>query len=720
MQTPIKLTAMTLRGIGSYFHGARLEIRPITILCGKNGSGKSTWFKALNLLVDAHRSGRLPFHFSSDSGDSADIRDTNARVFLTHHTDEELDRYARNPEVIAFGNLGTIGLEFEVAEDLDLQNASNIKADSCFVPQSFLWHGQARKGTRIRLRFTDPTIVDGDSPPPHLVLETELQLNGEHLIRWTRPYPQLNPNSNAWQYGTTKLTCSQSFLPGMREDSGTMIEIDSNVGRSGLNEEVIDNIGDADPRQILELQAIRRIGQLLDMFFSGYFYISAIRLPHTSDDLEEATESEASSFGQSVFGARHVGVQGANAWLLEDRFASHAVRPCFSFSKTGCRAYTGDEIVTHKALVPKLLNKMREEPVAGSGDCWQHLFKLLPADCKEKLRSIGRDTSDIDNIAKNIAAAFNFVLENRALLQNARWPYIDPEVSYLLEKNVESLTVDELRQRNRKLIDTNIDEIAGYLEWNEELKRMVKIESEEANRYAKACHKRAVSDFGYLFEGYVSFWLEKLTGAIVKCNFPSRGAMSLAEIWNPGSIFLNGFVTEENTAKVTRDEDNARRIGSPFFGYNAQPPRQMSSGFHQLAPIIVQIGLMQRNEVVAIENPEVHLHPSLQLETAEYFLNQAQSGRNILLETHSDLIIRRVMRAILDETIAQKDVRIYFASARQDKEFLTNSSLELLRTNAQGQIDNWPEGFMDDDMKENQRLMHIMYGTPYKDEEEWQ
>jgi len=44
MNAKLALRAITLRGIGSYLHGARLDIRPLMILCGTNGSGKSTWF----------------------------------------------------------------------------------------------------------------------------------------------------------------------------------------------------------------------------------------------------------------------------------------------------------------------------------------------------------------------------------------------------------------------------------------------------------------------------------------------------------------------------------------------------------------------------------------------------------------------------------------------------------------------------------------------------
>ena len=70
------LDAMTLRGLGPYLEGTRLEVRPLTILCGKNGSGKSTWLKMLNLLQRSQLRGLLPFAFD---------RDESVLPGLTHH-----------------------------------------------------------------------------------------------------------------------------------------------------------------------------------------------------------------------------------------------------------------------------------------------------------------------------------------------------------------------------------------------------------------------------------------------------------------------------------------------------------------------------------------------------------------------------------------------------------------------------------------------------------
>jgi AAA15 family ATPase/GTPase len=61
------LNAITLRGVGSYLYGQRLDLRPLTIICGENGSGKSTWFKALNLLKNSIHQPAFPFVFTQDA-----------------------------------------------------------------------------------------------------------------------------------------------------------------------------------------------------------------------------------------------------------------------------------------------------------------------------------------------------------------------------------------------------------------------------------------------------------------------------------------------------------------------------------------------------------------------------------------------------------------------------------------------------------------------------
>lgn len=140
----------------------------------------------------------------------------------------------------------------------------------------------------------------------------------------------------------------------------------------------------------------------------------------------------------------------------------------------------------------------------------------------------------------------------------------------------------------------------------------------------------------------------------------------------------------------------------------SQTFRQFPSGFHQLLPIVVQTSLMEPGQLLSIENPEVHLHPDLQLKIAEDLLNQARAGRRILIETHSDLIIRRVIRALMAEEISQQQLSLMFSSVRK-ADYPPYSVLQPFGVNDDGRI-TWPEGFMDASINESQRLMDVMYG----------
>lgn len=92
----------------------------------------------------------------------------------------------------------------------------------------------------------------------------------------------------------------------------------------------------------------------------------------------------------------------------------------------------------------------------------------------------------------------------------------------------------------------------------------------------------------------------------------------------------------------------------------------------------------------------------------EVLLELARSGKTFVVETHSDLVVRRMLRAILEERISQEQVCIYFASLVENEGFM-QTDLQHLSVNSKGRVNNWPEGFMDDDVRESRRLIEIMY-----------
>lgn len=123
-------------------------------------------------------------------------------------------------------------------------------------------------------------------------------------------------------------------------------------------------------------------------------------------------------------------------------------------------------------------------------------------------------------------------------------------------------------------------------------------------------------------------------------------------------------------------------------------------GVSQVLPALVQAFYCPANSTVWMEQPEIHLHPQVQAELADVFISaiHAREGgapRNVqlVIESHSEHFLNRLQRRIAEETLRADEVAIYFASRRNG-----GTSLEPLRLNKYGDIENWPSNFFGDDM----------------------
>jgi len=194
------LEAMTLRGVGSYLHGARLDIRPFTILCGKNGSGKSTWFKTLNMLRNWNRDFPFPSSDNMGEGDDTDwtefhLDHTNAFVKTVQSSNNSAEAHDSTRE---FGPPGCIGFHFRTVEELSLPRISSDLVDdldNASLPLKFLWLGKCPKDTTFRLRIAHPSRLEtaedlNDEQRRHCTLHDqhiELLVNGQYALRFTQP-----------------------------------------------------------------------------------------------------------------------------------------------------------------------------------------------------------------------------------------------------------------------------------------------------------------------------------------------------------------------------------------------------------------------------------------------------------------------------------------------------------------------------------------------------
>ena len=116
-------------------------------------------------------------------------------------------------------------------------------------------------------------------------------------------------------------------------------------------------------------------------------------------------------------------------------------------------------------------------------------------------------------------------------------------------------------------------------------------------------------------------------------------------------------------------------------------------GVSQVLPVLLLCLLARRGTVVLMEQPELHLHPAMQLRLADFLLACARSGRQIMIETHSEHLVNRLrLHVAQDETSATSDlVQLLFAEQENGVTSYRTSQINPLG----GLSEDWPRGFLD-------------------------
>ena len=97
-----------------------------------------------------------------------------------------------------------------------------------------------------------------------------------------------------------------------------------------------------------------------------------------------------------------------------------------------------------------------------------------------------------------------------------------------------------------------------------------------------------------------------------------------------------------------------------------------------------------------MEQPEIHLHPSVQSALADVMLNVADVRNvQIVVESHSEHLMRRLQRRVAEEQASSENVKLYFVSSGRG-----GAQVSDLLLNEWGEIENWPESFFGDEMGE--------------------
>ncbi|MCY4633527.1 MAG: AAA family ATPase [Acidobacteria bacterium] len=131
-------------------------------------------------------------------------------------------------------------------------------------------------------------------------------------------------------------------------------------------------------------------------------------------------------------------------------------------------------------------------------------------------------------------------------------------------------------------------------------------------------------------------------------------------------------------------------------------------GISQILPVVVAALDPGSPGITAIEQPELHLHPRIQVELGDLFAQQINRGGIFLIETHSEHLLLRFMKRMRQTSdgtlpdgspeVRPEDIAVLFVETDPNGE---QTLIREMPLNERGElVKAWPGGFFEEDLQE--------------------
>ncbi|RYC28720.1 hypothetical protein D3273_27835 [Lichenibacterium minor] len=142
--------------------------------------------------------------------------------------------------------------------------------------------------------------------------------------------------------------------------------------------------------------------------------------------------------------------------------------------------------------------------------------------------------------------------------------------------------------------------------------------------------------------------------------------------------------------------------------------RDVGEGIAQSLPIVAlchqaAAGILGENAILAMEQPELHLHPRAAVELADEIVACVASGSSAthLIETHSESVLLSVQTAIVKKQIFPEQVIVYWVSQADG-----NSSLQKISFDDEGYPTGaWPSDVFRETLRQARYLSSLRTGA---------
>lgn len=121
------------------------------------------------------------------------------------------------------------------------------------------------------------------------------------------------------------------------------------------------------------------------------------------------------------------------------------------------------------------------------------------------------------------------------------------------------------------------------------------------------------------------------------------------------------------------------------------------TGPNQAILLLSVLAGTKEGAIIAIDEPEIHLHPKGQTKLAKIMIDLGKSqDKQLIFTTHSEHMLYPFLNAIATKRLSPNEVAIYYCDSNENN---TLSKVELLPINEQGQLVGGLKGFWDADLE---------------------
>ena len=120
-------------------------------------------------------------------------------------------------------------------------------------------------------------------------------------------------------------------------------------------------------------------------------------------------------------------------------------------------------------------------------------------------------------------------------------------------------------------------------------------------------------------------------------------------------------------------------------------------GISQILPLVVQ-SLAATDQIISVEQPEVHIHPRLQADFGDLLIEAIKEPRRnqFIIETHSEHLALRLQKRVREKTISPTDISVVYVSRGPN-----GATVQPLRLDEEGDfMDDFPGGFFPERLRE--------------------